>query len=388
MGDFRYLDELLENFVQKGPAGCGCMVMQDEKVLYEGYHGYADLASKRPIDADTVYRQYSMTKIAIYTACMMLLEQGKILLSDPIYEYFPEWKEAKRYELDSGGNERIVALKRPICIEHIMNMSCGLPYGHTNDGTPTGREIFRVTEELKQREEGYTLREEIRAVSRVPVAFEPGERWLYGFGSELAAGLVEVVTGKPIHEALRDMIFAPLGMKDTGMIYFGDIRSRLATFYTLTETGERMPGGAVMDEKSMPQAKPTGCPRLFSTVRDFAIFSQALSCGGKYKGTRLLEQGTIDLMRTNRLNEQQLKDFQNAYLAGYGYGLGVRTMIDQAKGGSNSSIGEFGWTGGSGTWVSMDPKERISVVYMHQLAPNMEKYHHLRVRACVYGALQ
>lgn len=388
MSDFKDLDLLLEDFVKKGPAGCGCMVMQDGKVLYEGYHGYADLDSKKPITADTVFRQYSMTKIAIYTACMMLLEQGKILLTDPVYEYFPEWKDMVRFDIGEDGEERIVPLKNPICVEHIMNMSCGLPYGHSFDGTPTSREICRVTDGLKKREEGYTLREEIRAVSQVPVAFEPGERWLYGFGSELAAGLVELVAGRPIQDALKEMIFDPLGMKSTGMIYFGDIESRLATFYTRTEDGRMIPGGAMMDEKSRPGANPMGCPRIFSTVSDFAIFAQTLANGGRCGDVRLLERKTIDLMRTNRLNERQLKDFRNDYLDGYGYGLGVRTMMDRAKGGSNSSLGEFGWTGGSGTWVSMDPEERTAIVYMHQMAPNMERYHHLRVRNTVYGCLQ
>jgi CubicO group peptidase (beta-lactamase class C family) len=97
---------------------------------------------------------------------------------------------------------------------------------------------------------------------------------------------------------------------------------------------------------------------------------------------------TIDLMKTNQLNEQQLSDFRNDYLAGYGYGLGVRTMMDTAEGLSNTSIGEFGWTGGAGTWAFMDAKEGVSVVYMHQMMPNMEKYHHLRVRACAYGGLK
>lgn len=387
MADFRYLDELLEDFVKKGPAGCGCMVMREGRVLYEGYHGFADLESGRPITADTVYRQYSMTKIAIYTACMMLLEQGKILLSDPIYEYFPEWKDTMRFQIGEDGKEYVLPLSHPIRVEHIMNMSCGLPYGHFNDGTPTGREICRVTNELKKREEGYTLREEIRAVSRVPVAFEPGEHWLYGFGSELAAGLVETVTGRPIQEALKEMIFDPLGMKSTGMIYFGDIESRLATFYTRTEEGKLIPGGSMMDEKSRPGAKPMGCPRLFSTVPDFAVFAQTLADGGRWGEVQLLGRKTIDLMRTNRLGRQQLADFRNAYLDGYGYGLGVRTMMDRAAGGSNSSLGEFGWTGGSGTWVSMDPEEKTAVVYMHQMAPNMELYHHHRVRNTVYGCL-
>lgn len=388
MADFSHLDALLEDFVKHGPAGCGCAVAQRGKILYEGYHGYADIASGRKIDRDTVYRQYSMTKLAIYTACMMLMEQGKLLLQDPISSFFPEWEKMRKFVKGEDGTVRVEPLQNPIRVEHVMNMSCGLPYGHFPDGTPTGERLHEVTRALRERPGGYTLREEIRAVSQVPVAFEPGTHWLYGFGSELAAGIVETVTGKPIHEALAEMIFRPLGMESTGMIYFGDIEKRLATFYTRADDGTLTPGGAMMDEKSRLGADPNGCPRLFSTIGDYVTFTQMLANGGEINGCQLMGRKTIDLMRQNRLNATQLRDFRNEYLDGYGYGLGVRTMMDRAKGGCNASVGEFGWTGGSGTWASMDPEEGVSVVYMHQMAPNMERYHHLRVRACAYGCLE
>ncbi|MNJ66058.1 hypothetical protein D3C77_621030 [compost metagenome] len=112
-----------------------------------------------------------------------------------------------------------------------------------------------------------------------------------------------------------------------------------------------------------------------------------LANGGIWKGEQIIGRKTIDLMRSNHLNDRQLADFKNSYNAGYGYGLGVRTMMDPAAGHSNSSIGEFGWTGAAGTWASIDPSEGFSVVYMHQLLPNMEEYHHLRVRAAAYGCL-
>lgn len=388
MSDFKHMDELLSAFAKEGPAGCGCAIAQRGKILYEGYFGYSDLATKKPITADTVYRQYSMTKIAIYTVCMMLLEKGKFLLNTPIYEFFPEWKETTKYVKKEDGTYAEVPLENPICIEHIMNMSCGLPYGHSTDGTPTADKIFKVTNALKQ-SGSYSLRDEIRAVSAVPVAFEPGTHWLYGFGSELAAGVVEAVTGKEIEAALKEYLLEPLEMTSSGMIYFDDIEERLATFYRKKEDGSLEPGGAMMDEKARPGNQfKMGCPRLFSTVRDFINLTQMLANGGEFKGKQIMGRKTIDLMRLNRLNDTQLKDFRNDYLDGYGYGLGVRTLMTQAGGNSNSSLGEFGWTGGSGTWASIDPSEGVSVVYMHQMVPNMELYHHLRVRACAYGCLK
>ena len=127
---------------------------------------------------------------------------------------------------------------------------------------------------------------------------------------------------------------------------------------------------------------------LFSTVPDYLAFTQMLAAGGTYRGHHYIGRKTIDLMRQNQLNETQLKDFRNSYLAGYGYGLGVRTMMDPAAGYSPTSIGEFGWTGMAGTYTSIDPSEGFSVVYMHQLDPNMEEEHHHRIRSVAYGLLR
>jgi len=389
MSTFKHMDELLQSFVdnkEMGPAGCGCAIAQNGEIIYEGYYGYADIESKKPITADSVYRQFSMTKIAIYTVLMMLIEEGKILPQDPIYKFFPEWKKTNKFVVKEDGTVAVEPLQNPILVEHIMNMSCGLPYGHFPDGTPTGNAIYEIEKKLKDAGE-YTVRDEIRAVSNVPVAFEPGTHWMYGFGSELAAGVIEVVTGKYIEDAVKDYLLNPLEMNDTGMLYRGDIKDRLVTFY-YRKDGKLIPGAAAMDEKAVPGGPQSGCPRLYSSVRDYMKFTQMLANGGMHKGKQIIGAKTIDLMRANRLNETQLKDFRNPYLDGYGYGLGVRTMMSHALGNSNSSIGEFGWTGGSGTWASIDPSEKFSVVYMHNMAPNNELYHHLRVRACAYGCIE
>ena len=127
-----------------------------------------------------------------------------------------------------------------------------------------------------------------------------------------------------------------------------------------------------------------GWARLFSNVEDYSHLMQMLACGGEYDGVRLMSAGTVDLMRANGLDEIQLKDFPEA---GYGYGYGVRTLIDRAAGNLNGSLGSFGWTGGFGTWCEADPEEGLSIVYMHNLIPNGELYYHPRVRTISYGLL-
>lgn len=232
------------------------------------------------------------------------------------------------------------------------------------------------------------MQQEINAMAEVPVAFDPGTHWLYGFGHELVAGLIEVVSGKGVGQFLKEELFEPLDMKNTGYHYFGDIRERMVTTYLLKEDGSREASPYFQrDELFEPEAKyEGGGAGLFSTVRDYLALTQMLACGGEYQGRKIMGRKTIDLMRCNQLNEQQLKEFRNPYLEGYGYGCGVRTLMDPSAG-VNSSVGEFGWTGMLGTYVSIDPAEKLSLVYMHNLFPNREAYIHPRIRNIVYGVL-
>lgn len=178
-------------------------------------------------------------------------------------------------------------------------------------------------------------------------------------------------------------------MTSTGYRFFGDIRSRMAALYHRDADGTMTDVSASRDVRHQEdQVYEGGGAGLFSTVRDYLEFTQMLAAGGTYKGHHYLGRKTIDLLRGNQLNEDQLRDFRNSYLAGYGYGLGVRTMMEPAAGYSPTSVGEFGWTGASGTYTSIDPSEGFSVVYMHQLDPNMEEFHHHRIRAAAYGLLR
>ena len=380
------LDHFLEELVKTGPAGCGCAVARDGEMLYENYFGYADLEKGKKIDAGSVYRQYSSTKVIVCTAAMMLWEEGKFLLNDPIYEYFPEWKNTMVAETQEDGSVIIREAKRPIEVRDCFSMAMGMGYGGPEY---THQMMEKRRAELEASVGDYTLRQDIRAMASVPVLFDPGERWLYGFGHELVAGLIEVTSGKKVSQFLKERIFDPLEMKSTGYHYFDDIRDRMVTAYQL-EDGKRIPMTHVMfDERFEPEAKyEGGGAGLFSTVPDYLKFSQMLACGGLWNKEPIIGRKTIDLMRTNQLSERQLKDFVFPYVEGYGYGLGVRTRMDDRKYTGNTSVGEFGWTGFLGTYVAIDPTERMSVVYMHNSMPNMEQYVHHRVRNIAFGMLE
>ena len=385
MADFKELSRLLEEILEQGPAGCGCAVARNGEILFEEYHGVKDLESGEPITADSVYRQYSTTKVAVCTGAMMLLERGKFLLNDPIYEYFPEWKDTMVAQPEEDGSYRVRPAKRPILIRDCFSMAMGIGYGGTDY---THQAAEKVRAQLRANVGEYTLQQEIKAMAEVPVAFDPGTHWLYGFGHELVAGLIEVVSGKGVGQFLKEELFEPLDMKNTGYHYFGDIRERMVTTYLLKEDGSREASPYFQrDELFEPEAKyEGGGAGLFSTVRDYLALTQMLACGGEYQGRKIMGRKTIDLMRCNQLNEQQLKEFRNPYLEGYGYGCGVRTLMDPSAG-VNSSVGEFGWTGMLGSYVSIDPAEKLSRVYMHNLFPNREAYIHPRIRNIVYGVL-
>lgn len=386
MARFDDMSALLKQFVKDGPAGCGCAVAKGGKTLYEGYAGYADLEEKRPVAEDTVYRLFSMTKVVICTAAMILFERGKFLLNEPVYEYFSEYRDTQVFVSDPNGNGHTRKAKSPMLIKHALSMAVGLPYPMGN--TPTAMEMVKVKDELRKKYGKYDIVTEVKAMGAVPVQFDPGTHWLYGYGHDIVAGLIQVVSGKTVGQFLQDEILGPLGMKDTGYRFRDGIEKRLASLYRKEENGAMIKIPAFLDEYHQPDALyESGGAGLYSTVGDYLKFSQMLANGGSYNGTGIIGRKTIDLMRANQLNETQLKDFTFSYVAGYGYGLGVRTLMNPAEGNSSGSVGEFGWTGFLGTYVSIDPQEGFSLVYMHQMDPNMEEYHHHRVRAVANGCL-
>ena len=395
MEDFRALDALLQKFVDDGLPGCGCMIARKGEVLYENYFGYSDIENKIPLTADNVFRQASLTKVAEYTLAMKLYEQGRFLMTDPLYEYFPEWRNSTKRITLPDGTEDIVPVEKPITVKNIFNMTCGLPY-EAHPGFPSqSRTAQDMGTALDKIGKHYTLREQIKAMAEVPLDFEPGTRWLYGFASELTAGLIEQVTGMRAELAIKKLLFEPLGMGSSANYICGDLEERLVKHYFITP-GKKLGEPGALYVKHVTEGpgmtgtldEVPGFQRVITNCRDYTRLMQMLANGGMLDGERFMGRKTIDLMRSNTLTQKMIdEDFTNDYLAGYGYGFGVRTLMDKGKGNHNGSLGAFGWTGGSGTWAEADPSEGVSIVYMHNLQPNLEEYHHLRMRAVAYGCL-
>ena len=387
--DFSRLDRLLEEFAHNSVPGCTCSIMQGDELIYEGAAGYADVAAGKKTDAHSMFRQASTTKLFTYAILGMLYEEGRFLFSEPVGKYLPEWSVTRKFVTRPDGNVEIVPTERPLTIKNAVAMMCGLPYcmapvAHAD--TPT---LAAMSERIGALlEKGTpTLREEVRAMGDVPVMFEPGTHWLYGFGSEITGALVETLTGKPLREVFREKIIEPLELKDTDTFFTPENRDRIVTSYRKNKDGSLEPAADFYDASMDPAVTPVGArPNLVTSSSDFAVFMQMLANGGVYKGRKLLGAGTVEMLHTNQLGETQLRDFPNDYLAGYGYGYGFRTLLTREFG-HNGHLGCFGWTGGSGIWVEADPVEKFSIAYMHNMMPNEELYHHHRVRAAAYGCM-
>ena len=387
--DFSKLDRLLERFAaEQTVPGCAVSIFRDDAPIYEKCAGFADIASGKPVTPDSMFRQASTTKLFSYVILAMLYEEGRFLFSDPVGNYLPEWRASVKFVRGADGEVRVVPTDGPITIRHAVNMTCGLPYcmvPQPDSPNPTVAAMSRRMAEISANGMP-TLREEVRAMADVPLLFEPGTHWHYGFGSEIMGALIETLEDMPLREVFRKRIIEPLELEHADTFITDANRARVVTHY-VRKDGALTPAPARMDAANDPAVAPVGArPNLLISAHDYAVFMQMLANGGTWKGRKLLGAGTVAMLHENQLDAVLLKDFENDYLAGYGYGYGFRTLLTQ-KYGHNGHLGNFGWTGGSGIWAEADPTDRLSIVYMHNMSPNDELYHHHRVRAVAYGCL-
>ncbi len=381
MGNLKNLDALLEGFInEKGPAGAGLRVYKGGECLYDRCIGWADAENRKPFQPDTICQMASMTKCIAVTAAMQLYEKGLFLLTDPVEMYIPEFKDHKVFDTTPRGEQIVRPAKRSVTVGNLFDMTSGItvPWNWPN---PNSKALTEGTDKLAA-EGKYNLQEYAKLCGVTPGAFDPGERFYYGDSHNILAAMIEILTGQKFSDYLEDHIFAPLGIQDMHFIVPESKKDRCAVMYALGENGRTI--GHLPPFFDTPDFE-SACGGLYGTLEGYSRFARCMAMG-EWNGVRLLGDRTIRLMAMNRLNPRAMEDFTNAYLSGYGYGLGVRTRMDPAAG-SNSSIGEFGWTGGWGSWVLMDPAEQLSITYFHQSMPNREEYIHPRIRNIVYSAL-
>ena len=407
--DFSRATHFLDSLQEVGIPGADLAIFIKGKEVYRHQTGVADIDTRAPITPDTIYQFWSMTKVITCVSALRLYEKGLFLLNDPISEYLPEFKNMEVRHIRDNGEVFIEPSKNQIRIVDLFTMSSGLTYNRTPQ-----------LEKLDKKTNGnHTLKEFSVALSKDPLYFEPGTHWHYGFSHDILGRLIEVLSDKTLGEYFDENIFTPLGMKDTFFRLPKDKEKRLVSCYAYDEKNKKHIEPEIRLRYDLDYKYENPGAGLLSTVDDYSKFANALCAGiacvgdssaeisnasgswasrnltNSSKSTsvcnasnyHLLSKATIELMRTNHLDEVRMKDYNWLHHSGNRYGLGVRTMVDKASGGSNSNIGEFGWSGMAGTYLLIDPALNLTCVYAQQLIPSKEEYVAPRLRNIIYGCL-
>ncbi len=368
-----YIDDLC---TLKGVPGCEAVIHRGYEEIFRYRAGCSDYEKKVPMKGDEIFILYSCTKPITAVAGMRLVEEGKLGLDDPVSMYLPPFADVY---LRKEGQK--VKPQKPMLIRHLFTMTAGMDY---NLHSSPMRELVRSTQ-------GKAGNREIAcAKAQEPLHFEPGERYLYSFCHDVLAAVIEVVVNQSFGDYLQQLVFLPLGMADTYFCVPEEKKHRIAAQFMYQEREGLVP----LERNNRLQITPnheSGGAGLFSTVNDYAAFAVTMANGGvSPNGYRLLKKETVDLLRTEQLSSFA-KDttFSCSAGPGYGYGLGVRTLIDRS-GGQRSSLGEFGWCGVAGSYILMDPAQKISIVFAMHVNnwPKMVGSYYTPIRDMVYDILE
>ena len=381
--DFKRMRNLMDSLTDWIIPGNSIVIYKDLKKVLEYSSGFADVENNIKMTGDELLNIYSCSKPVTVTAALQLYEKGLFLLSDPLYEYLPEFKTM--YVKDG---ERIVEAKNKITVRDLFMMTAGFTY---DTNTP---EIKKARELTAGRMDTRTV---VKCMAETPLAFEPSTKWNYSLCHDILAVFVEVVSGKRFSEYVNENIFIPLDMVEAcyhtdktiapqyncKTTISGDLVEKQRQGYT-GGTIERRDGNSLVFGKEYD----SGGAGIITTVSDYAKFAAALANKGTgINGNRILGPNTVELMKTNHLSPELLKYFNWEHLRGYGYGLGVRTMIDKVAGGSNGSIGEFGWGGAAGAMLLMDTSLNLAMFYSHHMLNPQEPYCQPRLRNVLYSCI-
>ncbi|MDR2096816.1 MAG: beta-lactamase family protein [Treponema sp.] len=381
------VDAYLKRIVDSGRvAGAGGLIIRHGVWAYRKSFGMQDIADKIPLQNDSIYRIYSMTKTFTVAAAMTLYERGLFKLHDPIGEFLPAFTNMQVARHDSRGCMELIPARSPITFQHLFTMTSGIPY--PGGQSYSARFLAGANEKIAGDGKGLTTARIVDAAAQAPLCFHPGEYWMYGFSHDVLGRLIEVLSGKSLSHYMEEVIFKPLGLRDTAFYVPAEKQGRLCKAYDFTEQGLTEITGLDTDAgKPFPPAFESGGGGLASTLDDVGRYALMLLNAGKLDGERVLSRKTIDLIRRNHVAPSQLQHFGFPGMAGYGYGLGVRTMLDTGAAGLNGSTGEWAWDGMLGTWYCVDPAEDLAAVFLIQRRPGGNDDLPKRFAQTVYAAI-
>ncbi len=349
------VSQQIQQYIAKGQvAGAVTLIARRGKVVHYEAQGYRNREEKIPMQKDDIFVLMSMTKPVASAALMMLHEEGKFLLTDPVSKWLPEFEKMQVKVGDGQGGFKLVDA-RPINVRHVLTHTAGL----STNWAPKPP-APRAT----------TLREKVRQIAAAPLNFQPGDSWLYGEATDVVAALAEVMSGINMDDFFRERIFKPLGMNDTYYNVPESKWSRRPAVYVPQPDGSILPRTAT---NSRPTTLFLGIAGLSGTAADYFRFHQMILNGGEYGGVRLLGPKTIDLMISNHIGEGIPVTNRGP---GYGFGLGYAILMDAGKAREAVTPGSFGWGGAWGTYFFADPVEEVIGILMIQLTAQT----HLNIR--------
>ncbi|MCI0744911.1 MAG: beta-lactamase family protein [Verrucomicrobia subdivision 3 bacterium] len=355
------LHETARRFVdERKYAGIITLLARDGKIVDFQTYGHRDLEKQLPMERDTICRMYSMSKIITCVATLMLMEEGKFSLDDPVSTFLPEMKGMKVWAGGTQEEPKLEALKRPITIKHLLTHTSGLIYDFIGDDELT--KMWRAADLWN----GPGLSNFVAKLSKLPLKHQPGDAYTYGVNQDVQGAIIERVSGQRFGAFLEERIFRPLGMKDTAFDVPDAKLERLAKTYKLVD-------GKFVEDQPIIETWPkegrgieAGGAGIFSTAGDFARFAQMLCNGGTLEGKRILGRKTVELMTANHL--VTLPNNQAATRQ-KGFGLGVEVTTDLGQLSIPSSVGQFGWYGAATTYCQIDPKEKLVAIALAQHFP-------------------
>jgi len=374
---------VLEKHVGAGKmAGALTLLARHGKIVHQASLGLMDREAGKPMQLDTIVRLYSMTKPITCVALMTLYEKGYFQLFDPVSKFIPAFYDLKVYDGEDASGVKLADLEREVNVRDLLIHTSGLTYHFLENGQVEA--MYRKSQLFGDK----PLADFVADLLTLPLAFQPGSAWRYSVSHDVVAYLIEVLSGQPLDVYLRENLFEPLGMVDTGFYVPEDKLDRFAAQYgsgdivepdmTITkwynvamEGVNRRISGLENSLESAQHNVFRGGHGLVSTAPDYLRFCQMLLNNGELDGKRVLSRKTVELMTANQIVPELLPyEIGGVYSLGYGYGLGFRVLMDVGQAQRMGSVGEYGWAGAANTYFWIDPKEAFIGIQMAQFQPS------------------
>lgn len=379
------IQQVIEAEIQAGfLAGANVLAIKEGQTIYEQSFGLANIENDQALTLDTIFRLYSLSKPITAVAVLILVDQGKLKLKDEVSLYLPSFKNPK---VEQDGE--LIPANREVTIFDLLTMTAGVVYpdGETIAGKSMGEIYDQYNKEFSSGKKITTL-EFINQMGACPLAFQPGEQWRYGSCADVLGAVVEVVSGMSYSEFLKQNLFEPLGMMDTGFYVPLEKQNRMATVYEYDDNKKALKPYDGLNLSIFPlEQKPgfeSGGAGVVSSIRDYAKFAQMLLNEGSFDGKTIIRPETFQTMNQNYLSEQQKITYNWDSLLGFGYGFLVRVLQDPTTAGLHSKPGTFGWDGWTGPYAAIDPENKAVFLYFISkintgTTPTTKKVHNLLV---------